>query len=67
MDVKRVLDQSSCTIEELIQCLEVVKENGNVAVIKFDGERTSNQYTVFVSFPSKDRQMIRSDKNTLRH
>ncbi|MCW4467912.1 hypothetical protein OGH69_02955 [Flavobacterium sp. MFBS3-15] len=66
MDIKRVLDQSSHTIEELIQCFEIVKENGNVAVIKFDGERISNQYTVFISFPSEDRQIIRSDKKTLK-
>lgn len=66
MDVKRVLNQSSHTVEELIRCFEIVKENGNVAVIKFDGERTTNQYTVFISFPSAERQIIRSDRSTLK-
>ena len=66
MDIKKVLEQSSYSIEELIQCFETVKENGNVAVIKFDGERTTNQYTVFISFPSTERQIIRSERSTLK-
>jgi len=66
MDIKNVLSRSSYSLEELIKCFEIVKENGNVAVIKFDGERTASQYTVFISFPSNGRQIIRSDKNTLK-
>lgn len=45
----------------------MVKESGSVAVIKFDGQRVENQYTVFISFPEmNEKEMIRADESTLR-
>ena len=37
-----------------------------MAVIKFDGERHNEQYTVFISFPQNNREMIRADENNLK-
>ncbi|SMC75033.1 hypothetical protein SAMN04488524_2548 [Pedobacter africanus] len=49
-----------------IAYLEKIKDDGNVVVIKFDGERLDTQYTVFISFPvGLNRPMIRVDKSSL--
>lgn len=64
--IKAILEKTEPTIQELISCFEVIKENGNVAVIKFDGERTHNWYTVFLTFPNNQHQIIREDKDNLR-
>lgn len=61
--IRKVLEKSTPSLTELINCLEIVKENGDVAVIKFDGERLEKCYTVFITFPiSKNREMIRTDE-----
>ncbi|KAA2238878.1 hypothetical protein F0L74_21940 [Chitinophaga agrisoli] len=65
-EIKNILAQKDITIEKLIECFDLVKANGDVAAIKFDGERTRNQYTVFISFPNKGREIIRSDGEDLR-
>lgn len=65
--IKEILGQGKLSIEELIICLEEVKENGDVAVIKFDGQRSIDQYTVFISFEDiRGRDMIRSDGDNLK-
>ncbi|MCO4294442.1 hypothetical protein NF867_16390 [Solitalea sp. MAHUQ-68] len=65
--IREVIIKHDPSIEELISCFECIKENGDVVVIKFDGERTLNQYTVFVTFPNDPtREMIRSDDSDLR-
>ena len=65
--IKERLEKQSSSIEELIKCFEYVKDNGDIAVIKFDGERNEKGYTVFISFPvTKKREMIRADENDLR-
>ncbi|MFL9483449.1 hypothetical protein ACI6Q2_11780 [Chitinophagaceae bacterium LWZ2-11] len=65
--IKKILEKDQPSIEELITCLEDVKEHGNIAVIKFDGERMQCQYTVFISFPfTKKREMIRADEDNLK-
>ncbi|WBV61109.1 hypothetical protein PFY12_03065 [Chryseobacterium camelliae] len=48
--IKLVLSKDS-DLEDLLMCFETVKENGDVAVIKFDGGRESDPYTLFISFP----------------
>lgn len=64
--INEILKKENPSIEDLIKCFEIVKENGDIAVIKFDGERLENQYTVFISFPIiKKREMIRSDESNL--
>ncbi|MVN79211.1 hypothetical protein GO988_23005 [Hymenobacter sp. HMF4947] len=65
--ISRILDDSNVTIEALIHCFELVKQNGDVAVIKFDGERTLEPYTIFITFPlAKQRGMIRVEENDLK-
>jgi hypothetical protein len=65
--IKQILKSENPSIEDYINCLEQVKRNGDIAVIKFDGERSENQYTIFISFPIiKKREMIRADENDLK-
>lgn len=54
------------TIEELISCAEIVRHNGDVFVIKLDGERKEKQYTVFISFPATKTEIIRADELSLK-
>ena len=66
-EIKMILKNEQSSLEELLLCFEQVKNSGDVAVIKFDGERKENQYTVFISFSfDKGRSMIRADGDNLR-
>ncbi|MDI3322367.1 hypothetical protein [Pinibacter soli] len=64
--IKEIINKPACSLEEIISCFEKVKENGDAAVIKFDGERSENSYTVFVSCPTKNRELLRADENDLK-
>lgn len=65
--IKETLKKENLSIEDLLNCFEKVKSNGDIAVIKFDGERDENAYTVFISFPvSKKKEMIRVDESNLK-
>lgn len=65
--IRKVIEKQDSSIEELIDCLEKIKSNGDVVVIKFDGERSENAYTIFITFPSiKKREMIRVDEGYLK-
>lgn len=65
--IKRILENESLSFEDLIKCLERVKQNGDIAVVKFDGERIENSYTVFISFPQiKNKEIIRVDESDLK-
>lgn len=68
MNIKKLLDQENLSIEDLINCFEVIKDNGDVAVIKFDGQRSENKYTIFIIF-SQDptKEMIRIDDSDLKN
>ncbi|MDV7699528.1 hypothetical protein N6B72_21665 [Chryseobacterium soli] len=67
MDIKKILEKENSTIEELFDCIEQVKKNGDVMVIKLDGMRVDKQYTVFITFPiEKKKEMIRYDEDNLR-
>lgn len=61
-----VLNKEFQSIEELIDCFDKLKECGDVAVIKFDGERENNQHTIFITFPTKNRDLIRYDGDNLK-
>ncbi len=65
--IEEIIEKQNPSLEELINCFEKIKSNGEVAVIKFDGERESNEYTVFVSFPKDEREMIRADESDLKY
>jgi hypothetical protein len=65
--IRKILNQTNINIEDLINGFEIVKNNGDIAVIKFDGERLDKHYTVFISFPAhRKREMIRADENDLK-
>lgn len=49
-----------------MRCFELVRQDGNVAIIKLDGEREDNFYTVFISFPNSENEMIRFDGGNLQ-
>lgn len=66
-NIKEILERQPPSIEDLIYGFEQVKKRGDVAVIKFDGERNEYQYTVFISFPNQpEKLMIRSDGDDLK-
>lgn len=63
--IREILN-SSPSLADLIRCFEIVKDNGDVALIKFDGARTENWYTVLITFPpGGEREMIRADESCL--
>lgn len=64
--IAEIVKKKDKSIEELIDCFELIRKNGDVAVIKFDGEREEKWYTVFISFPDRQREMIRADESDLK-
>jgi hypothetical protein len=65
--ILQLINSNDVSLNDLIHCIELIKQNGDVVVIKFDGERGENQYTAFITFPkSIKREMIRADESTLR-
>ena len=54
------------TIEELIYCAEIVKQNGHVFFLKLDGERKERHYTVCITFPDTKMELIRADELSLK-
>lgn len=67
MEIKEILQKKNPSVETLISCFEKVRQHGNVGVIKFDGERAQAAYTVFISFPGKETQLIRADEDDLKN
>lgn len=63
--IKKILNKDS-NLEELLLCFEEIKKEGNVAIIKFDGERKDNHYTLLISFPNCQRNMLRVDSSDLK-
>ena len=64
--IRTILEQNY-TIESMMDCFELIKKNGDIIVIKFDGEREKDAYTVFITFPpSRNKQMIRTDSSDLK-
>ena len=45
----------------VLTCLEAVKERGDVFVLKADGERSNDQFTVFINRIGKEPGMLRHD------
>ena len=64
--IRKIVENKDPSFEELINCFEKVKAYGDVAVIKLDGGRDKDGYTVFVSFPNNKREMIRADESNLK-
>ena len=65
-EFEEIINSHHPTLESLMRCVEMVKQNGDIVVLKLDGERKENHYTAFITFPlSKKKEMIRADKSTL--
>lgn len=62
--ISKYFDEIS--IEELIDCFERVKDNGDIGFIKFDGARETNHYTVFITTPTSQSDIIRADESILK-
>ncbi|WP_333662016.1 hypothetical protein [Chishuiella changwenlii] len=60
MEIKKILEKN-VSIEELILCLEKIKENGDSVIIKFDGDRLVDYYTIMIIFSNNNKEMIRVD------
>ena len=62
------LKHENPTIEDLLTCFDMVLQDGNVAMIKFDGERMEKSHTVMISFPGKKQNLglIRNDGDNLK-
>ncbi len=55
------------TIQNLLECVELIKNRGDVVVIKLDGQRDESQYTVFITSSSfKDDEIIRAGRKSLK-
>lgn len=54
------------SFDEYMACFEEVKNQGDLALIKFDGPRDSNQYTVVISKIKVQNTNIRLDTNDLK-
>jgi hypothetical protein len=66
-NIRNIVNGSNASLEDLIYCFDIIRQNGDVAIIKFDGERVSNPYTVFITFhTTKNRAMIRVDGSDLK-
>ncbi|MCE3074659.1 hypothetical protein [Chryseobacterium gwangjuense] len=63
--IEQVLNEDFA-LEDLLMCFETIKENGDVAIIKFDGKRDNNPYTLLISFSNGKRPMLRIDSNNLK-
>lgn len=64
--IRKVLNKESYTFDELINCLEDIKNEGDVVIIKLDGEREDNQNTIMITFPNSNREIIRHDGSDLK-
>ena len=64
--IKEIIQKENPSFDELICCFEKIKENGDIAAIKFDGQRDTDHYTVFITFPGNKRDMIRADGADLK-
>ena len=65
--IKEIISKENPSFDDLLVCLERIKEKGNSIVIKLDGEREKAQYTVFITFPmNQEKEMIRIDDISLK-
>ena len=62
--ISKTLNQEYITLEELFLCIEEVKNERNVFILKVDGE--SNINTIMITFPNSNKEMIRYDDVNLK-
>ena len=67
--IKEILSSSNLqTVENLLKCAEEVKDQGDVFLIKMDGQRSQNekQYTILITFPIMPSKIVRADELELK-
>lgn len=65
-EITDIIEGESVDLADLLPCINYVKNRGDVFVLKADGERKINAYTVFINRIGKEPQMLRSDGDNLR-
>lgn len=63
--IKEIIEKQDPSIEELTNCFQWVKENGDVGIIKFDGPRIENRLTIFITIV-EPHKMFRYDGDNLK-
>ena len=64
---KKNIINKNLNIVELLEYAEYIKSNGDIFIIKMDGERTSNEYTILIMSALKKFETIRSDDSSLEN
>lgn len=65
MNIAYIKSVSQISMLEVIECFDLVRKRGDVFVVKVDGERDSDQYTVFINRIGKEPAMLRADGDNL--
>lgn len=66
-NINEIIGDCNSSYDDIIKLFERIKDDGNVVVIKFDGERESNKYTSFISYPNQpSKELIRYDGDNLK-
>jgi len=60
-EISKFLKEDSMSSSQMLLCIEEVRETGNVFILKVDGERSENHYTVMITFPNSVYETIRCD------
>jgi hypothetical protein len=63
--IEDILDSGFHSPEDLISCLEYIKNKGDVCIIKMDGQRLKDKYTLLILFKNENKEMIRVDDDNL--
>jgi len=62
--ISKILNREEVTLEDLFLCVEEIKSEGKVFILKVDGE--SNMNTIMIMFPNSTQEMIRNDNIDLK-
>jgi hypothetical protein len=63
--IEGILNSGFHSLEDLISCLEYIKNKGDVCIIKMDGQRLKDKYTLLIIFKDENKEMIRVDNDNL--
>lgn len=66
-NINEIIGDRNSSYDDILEYFEKIKNDGNVVVIKFDGERDDNKYTSFISYPNQpSKELIRYDGDNLK-
>lgn len=66
--LKRIINKpiDTVTLDDLMNCFELIKDDGDIAMIKFDGPREIDHYTVVFIIQSLREGSVRIDDASLK-